>query len=432
MDVVTGGVVGGATKIAMARQAAIEAAALLQPGDTLGVVAFDSAFQWVVEPTKLGGSDDIRRAQGLISTIRPGGGTSIFAPLQAAYEAVAQIDAPLRHVVLLTDGESSDRGYEALIERMRPANITLSTLAVGSDSDTRLLSSLARLGGGRYYFTERSAQIPRIASKETTILTRNAVIDGRVAAAVGEPSPLLRSLSGEFPALTGYIATTRKDRAVTALESERGHPLLAHWQYGLGRVVAWTSQAQTGWTSEWESWPEAGRYWSQVLRWALPAPVESDFQPVVQVAADGRHVSLGLRTLRARRGLFRSAGHAGNGACAGWLRSRSGPAAGGARHLRPGDACRSAGRVPRPVQAGPARGSRGLCGARRGRGALRRRQPRAAGPDRPRQRRSRVPRPRRSRHPRQRRRPRHPVLALAPRRRPACSSRWTFTSGAAR
>jgi hypothetical protein len=85
---------------------------------------------------------------------------------------------------------------------------------------------------------------------------------------------------------------------VTALESERGHPLLAHWQYGLGRVVAWTSQAQTGWTSEWESWPEAGRYWSQVVRWALPAPVQSDFQPVVQVAADGRHVSLGLRTLR--------------------------------------------------------------------------------------------------------------------------------------
>jgi uncharacterized membrane protein/Mg-chelatase subunit ChlD len=297
MDVVTGGVVGGATKIAMARQAAVEAAGLLQPGDTLGVVAFDSAFQWVVQPTKLNGNDDIRRAQAQISTIRPGGGTSIFAPLEAAYEAVSQIDAPLRHVVLLTDGESSDRGYEALIERMRPSQITLSTLAVGSDADTRLLSGLARLGGGRYYFTERSAQIPRIASKETTILTRNAVMEGRVGAVVGEPSPLLRSLSGEFPALGGYIATTRKDRAVTALETERGHPLLAHWQYGLGRVVVWTSQAQQGWSADWASWAEAGRYWSQVVRWMLPSPMASDFMPAAQVDPDGRRVTLEVRAL---------------------------------------------------------------------------------------------------------------------------------------
>ena len=86
---------------------------------------------------------------------------------------------------------------------MRPAQITLSTLAIGSDSDTRLLTSLARLGGGRYYFTERSAQIPRIASKETTILTRNAVVEGQVAAVVDEPSPILRGLSGDLPDARG-------------------------------------------------------------------------------------------------------------------------------------------------------------------------------------------------------------------------------------
>src|SRR4029077_5973075 len=142
-----------------------------------------------------------------------------------------------------------------LIERMRPAQITLSALAIGSDSDTRLLSGLARLGGGRYYFTERSAQIPRIASKETTILTRNAIVEGEVAAVVDEQSPLLRGLSGDFPPLEGYVATTRKDRAVTALESERGHPLLAHWQYGLGRVVAWPPGGQRRWASDCAQWP---------------------------------------------------------------------------------------------------------------------------------------------------------------------------------
>jgi Ca-activated chloride channel homolog len=299
MDVISGGTAStGATKIAMAREAAIQAAELLQPEDTLGVIAFDSNFQWVVPPTKLHSAEDVKRAQAQISTIKAGGGTSILPPLEAAYQAAAQVDAPVKHVVLLTDGESSDRGYEDLIDRMRPANITLSTLAIGSDSDTRLLSSLARLGGGRYYFTERSAQIPRIASKETTILTRNAIIEGQVAALAGEPSPVLRGLSGDFPALQGYVATTRKERAVTALETERGHPLLAHWQYGLGRVVAWASDAQQGWTKQWASWSEAPKFWSQAVRWALPAPVRSDFLPLVQVDPDGRHVSLQVQSLR--------------------------------------------------------------------------------------------------------------------------------------
>jgi Ca-activated chloride channel homolog len=289
---------GGATKMAMAREAAVEAAGLLQPQDTLGVVAFDSSFQWVVPPTQLRGPDDVARAQTLISTIKAGGGTSILPPLQAAYQAALSTDAPLKHVILLTDGESNDHGYEDLIARMKPAQITLSTLAIGSDADTRLLSNLAQIGGGRSYFTERPTQIPRIASKETTILTRNAVVEGQVAAVVADPSPILRSLSGDLPALSGYVATTRKDRAVTALETEKGHPLLAHWQYGLGRVVAWTSDAQQGWAKDWAKWQDAGQFWSQAVRWSLPAPVLADFQPSAQLGPDGRQVRLQVQALR--------------------------------------------------------------------------------------------------------------------------------------
>jgi Mg-chelatase subunit ChlD/uncharacterized membrane protein len=299
MDIVSGGGYGstGATKMAMAREAAVEAAGLLQPEDTLGVIAFDSSFQWVVQPTKLHTPDDVKQIQARIAAIKAGGGTSILPPLQAAFDAAAASDAPLKHIVLMTDGESNDRGYEDLLARMSAKLITLSTLAIGSDADTRLLTSLAHLGGGRYYFTERSTQIPRIASKETSILTRNAVIEGRVAAVVGDPSPILRSISGDLPPLSGYVATTRKDRAVTALETERGHPLLAHWQYGLGRVVAWTSEAQQGWANAWATWPDAAQFWSQAVRWALPAPVQANFQPSVQVQPDGRQVTLSVQAL---------------------------------------------------------------------------------------------------------------------------------------
>jgi len=301
MDMLTGGgtTSGGASKMAMAREAAIEAAGLLQPRDTLGVISFDSAFQWVVPPTRLDTPDAVTRAQALIGTIKPGGGTSILPPLEAAFQAAANTDAPLKHIVLLTDGESNDRGYEELIARMQAAQITLSTLAIGSDADTRLLSNLAHIGGGRYYFTERGSQIPRIASKETTILTRNAIVEGQVAALVAEPSPILRSLAGDLPALSGYVATTRKERATTALETERGHPLLAHWQYGLGRVVVWTSDAQQGWASDWAKWRDAAQFWSQAMRWSLPAPVRADFQPSATLGPDGRQVVLSVQAIGA-------------------------------------------------------------------------------------------------------------------------------------
>jgi Mg-chelatase subunit ChlD len=296
MDIVAGGV-GSSTKMAMAREAAIDAAELLQANDTLGVVAFDSSFQWIVPLTKLRSTDEVKQAEARISQIRAGGGTSILPPLEAAYNEIVKSDAPLKHIVLMTDGESTDRGYEDLIARMKPSQVTLSTLAIGSDADVKLLNSLARLGGGRYYFTERANQIPRIASKETTILTRNAIVEGQVATLVAEPSPILRSLSGDYPPLTGYVATTRKDRATTALESEKGHPLLAHWQYGLGRVVAWASEAQAGWAADWANWPEAARFWSQAVRWALPAPTRSDFQVLARLEPDGRHLDLSAQSL---------------------------------------------------------------------------------------------------------------------------------------
>ena len=137
---------------------------------------------------------DPTQFKGRIGGITSGGGTNIYSGLAPAVDALVQSKAKSKHIVLLTDGESNDRGYEDLLARMAPAQITLSTLAIGSDADTRLLTSLAHLGGGRYYFTERSTQIPRIASKETTILTRNAVVEGHVAAVVADPNVPERSL----------------------------------------------------------------------------------------------------------------------------------------------------------------------------------------------------------------------------------------------
>jgi hypothetical protein len=104
-------------------------------------------------------------------------------------------------------------------------------------------------------------------------------MEGRVQARVGANSPLLRSLvPNELPALGGYVVTTPKANADVALWSERGDPLLASWQYGLGRVAAWAGDASPTWSSDWLEWPRFGQFWSQVVRWTLAPPEQGDLR----------------------------------------------------------------------------------------------------------------------------------------------------------
>lgn len=284
------------SKISMAREAAIQATDLLQVDDTLGVLAFDSRLQWVVPTARLRTPDDLKQAQARISTIQADGGTSIYPALEAAYEAIANVDARLKHIVLLTDGQSFNADYAGLIQRMRPREITLSTVAVGSDADTKLLTILANIGEGRYYFTERSTEIPRIASKEANILTRNATVEGDVAVLSGEPSPVLRGIPSDLPLLGGYVGTTPRLRAVTALGTDRGDPLLAHWQYGLGRVVAWTSDTRGEWSGNWLESNEAARVWTQAIRWSMPEPQRPELR--VSTSVEGPWVTLRAESVR--------------------------------------------------------------------------------------------------------------------------------------
>jgi uncharacterized membrane protein len=285
------------SKMAMAREAAIRSIEALRPKDTLGVLGFDSRFAWVVKPFTITGPSDISNAQLQIGRIKADGGTSIYPALEEAYKAASESDARLKHIILLTDGQSFDADYPTLVAKMQAEQITLSTIAVGSDSDTKLLTALAQMGAGRYYFTERSSDIPRITSRETTIATRSTMVEVRVLPQMTAPSPIMLGLTGStLPALGGYVTTAPRPRAVTALTTDKGDPLLAHWQQGLGRVVAWTSDSSGPWTQEWRNWSEGERFWQQAVRWTFPEPTRATFPVNAEVIGD--QVTLQAQSVR--------------------------------------------------------------------------------------------------------------------------------------
>lgn len=274
----------GVTKVDLAKEAAIRASEVLAGQDRIGVIAFDEAAKWVVALQTIDQPETIEDA---IGTIRAGGGTDIYPALALAYEALKDSPTKLRHIILLTDGMSARGGdYDALVERMKEARITLSTVAVGSDADRALLSQLATAGGGRYYATAEYGTIPKIFSKETILATRSYLVNRTFTPAVGTESALLRgAIAGGLPALDGYVATSPKPAAELALVSDAGDPIFAGWQYGLGRAVAWTPDIAGRWTRRWVGWDGFGRLLVNAVEWTLPTAVSEG--ATVSTAVDG-------------------------------------------------------------------------------------------------------------------------------------------------
>ena len=266
---------GGYAKIDLAREAAVQATEVLGPMDQIGVLAFDSAAKWVVKMRKV---DDLTAIQDDIGTLRAGGGTSIYPALALAYDSLKKADTKYKHIILLTDGQSATSGdYYFLARKMEKAGITMSTVAVGDGADTELLEILAEWGRGRYYFTNEAYSIPRIFTKETITALRSYLVEENFTPLRVAGSEVLHGITA-VPDLHGYVASTVKDSAQLMLESHRGDPVLAGWQYGLGRSLAFTSDAGGRWAANWVSWENYNHFWGNLLSWVLPRSQDSSLR----------------------------------------------------------------------------------------------------------------------------------------------------------
>jgi uncharacterized membrane protein len=252
-------------KIELAKEAARATADLLGPDDYLGVIGFDAQPNRVV---RLQTAENRLALSKGIGRMLAGGGTAIFPALDAAYQDLAAIRARLKHVILLTDGQTQEEGLPVLVQNMQVDGITVSTIGLGDDVNRSLLEELARLGGGRSYLTSDPNSIPRLFMKETHAVSRSAAVEDYVAAHVTSPADFLRGIAIEgAPFLRGYVATrARPLPAQVVLSSDLGEPLLARVHLGLGWSLAWTSDLTPRWSSEWLRWRQASTFWAQLVR----------------------------------------------------------------------------------------------------------------------------------------------------------------------
>jgi Mg-chelatase subunit ChlD len=261
-------------KVEMAREAAQRAVALLTQSDVVGIVAFDSSPQVLVPPQRVGDESNRGAIYGLIDRLDASGGTDVQAAIAAGIDAFGAVRADQRHIILFSDGQSGNTGpYDDLLRELKARRITLSAIAIGSDADTALLQELATSGQGRYYYAEHARDIPSLTIRETRIASGLTKVEEQTAVRIAGPSPTLLGFAeaGMGP-IRGYVVTIARENASVALLSGREDPLLVHWQYGLGRVVAWTSDVEGLWSSGWLPDGELTRLWGQTARWAMRTP----------------------------------------------------------------------------------------------------------------------------------------------------------------
>ncbi len=281
----------GVSKFDMAKESALLATESLRKEDRLGVLAFDDQQEWVVDFQTIGSGLSLGQIQERIGALALGGGTDICAALDMGLSALERQPGNVRHAVLMTDGQSFVNGrcgpYNELIDRARAANITLSAIAIGQDADTELLQQLARWGAGRYHFAGQPEDIPRLTLIESQIASAEPQIEGEFRANLQAPHPLLRDFTpNQIPQLEGYVGTTIKPDAELVLKSPDDDPVLAAWQYGLGRAVAWTPSVDSPWAESWPNWPDYGKFWAQIIRYTLPEPDSGSLQARILPHAD--------------------------------------------------------------------------------------------------------------------------------------------------
>lgn len=258
---------GNVSQLTLAKEAAVEALHSLRAEDEVGVIAFETTYDWVVDLQAASDKEEIEKG---IDSIGLGGGTSIYPAVKAAFQGLEKSDAKRKHIILLTDGQDGFGEYDGLLKRLEEENISLSTVAVGQDSDQELLTRLAEQGNGRSYYTDIHSDIPRIFAQEVFLAAKEYLVNREFTPALTSNSSLVREAAASgVPSLYGYIAASPKERAQVHMISDTEDPIYATWQYGLGRTAAFTSDGENKWTRDWASWDGYPLLLKNMVNWTM-------------------------------------------------------------------------------------------------------------------------------------------------------------------
>lgn len=283
----------GVEKVQLAARAAINLMEALQPEDRVAVIAVTETPTIVVP---LESPEQAKEAEESIEGLEAGGGgIYCLTGLEAAYSLLEEKStAPIKHVIICPDTNDSEQqeGSVALAARMRKdEHITTSVCGIGNwhDQHVPYQRALATAGGGQLFVVNQATNLPDYFQRDVQMIQQSLFVEKPTLPQWAVDDTVVGGVPFQSePPLLGYNLTTAKPGADLALTAPGTHdPIFAHWQYGLGRTFAFTSDDRAHWAAHWLTWPGYTQFWSQVLRWSFRANQNGSLQAVAD-SRDGR------------------------------------------------------------------------------------------------------------------------------------------------
>jgi uncharacterized membrane protein/Mg-chelatase subunit ChlD len=188
-------------------------------------------------------------------------------------------DAAIKHMIIISDGDPSVP-TQATIQRLKDLNVTVSTMAVGSHGllGSGPMQDIAAQTGGKYYVVTNAKALPRLYQREARRVAQPLMkkLDPPIRPLRERSHEILKGIEGDLPPLGGFVMSTRKESSLaetllySPLPADKAYTtVLAAWTYGLGRTVAFTSDAGHNWAKAWQGWADYDRFLGQMVRWSM-------------------------------------------------------------------------------------------------------------------------------------------------------------------
>jgi len=262
-------------KIRYAKEATKAPVALLKDTDHFGVLTFNFNATWALRPQAVVDRPSILKA---IDEIGVGGETNLYPAMKEAFAELQKASDEIKHVIILSDGRTLTDDFAGLTKQMADARITVSTVSVGQEADQDLMGKIASWGKGKTYYAEDPAGVPQIFNQDLESSAGEALQETSFKLTVTKNVEAFKGIDFQSaPRLLGFVQAKARPMAEVLLEAYKDRPLLARWQFGLGKAMAFTSDVKDRWAVDWLKWNGYSKFWSQAIRETMRRQDNSDF-----------------------------------------------------------------------------------------------------------------------------------------------------------
>jgi uncharacterized membrane protein len=281
----------------------------LGPADMVGVLQYGgwggpgNGVVWHIPFQQVGEADSTTRSNLLakVDSLVPGDMPDFDPFLVTAYDTLSdpKYNLTVKHAILISDGDPNYSGPgQAAVKKMSDGGITCTTVGVATHggaekSRLKLIAEGTKDGDGKkgnFYDVTNPNQLPAIYIKESRRVSQSFIYKEpfipKVTGTGGSSEVLPPGLPSPMPRLHGFVRTTMKANILAGMSLEgpspypdQQFPLLASWRYGLGKAVAFTSDARTQpdaekqyWDKDWVGSEMYRKFWEQIMNWAMREP----------------------------------------------------------------------------------------------------------------------------------------------------------------